>query len=419
MKIFFGISSFQVLAMFRRGLFYSYLTIYLRHFLGLSVTATSLFATLPMILNVLSQRYLWGTLSDRTQKRRSLIIYGEILGGIGTILLWAAHLAPEQKTMAGWVIIIGLSIIEIFWSMSNIGWSALISDIYPANNRGNIMGKLESLGGVGRIVGILAGGLLYDKLGFSYDGWGFYRGALFFVSSGAMFVSVFFMFLVPEGGISKEEMAAGTTGSAKQDIPFLFIIFVCAMSLIHFGRNSNAVTLAQYLTLPSGFDLSALNLSHVSNLRSIGIIIAGIFTGLLARKTGTRSLLAWASAVTIISFVILGISDSLFFVCLGTFLLGCVEAITIATAYELASLYIPAHSRGYLFSIYNATLFLSWGFAGTFISGPIIDILVNRGYAQPFAYRVSFYAAALLTMAGLLLLIWLYYKEKTMPRTAA
>ena len=50
MKIFLGISSFQILAMFRRGLFYSYLTIYLRHFLGLSVTTTTLFATFPMIV---------------------------------------------------------------------------------------------------------------------------------------------------------------------------------------------------------------------------------------------------------------------------------------------------------------------------------------------------------------------------------
>ncbi|MDD9301384.1 MAG: hypothetical protein HUK40_03160 [Desulfobacter sp.] len=92
MKTFIGISSFQVLAVFRRGLFFSYLTIYLRHFLGLSV-------------------------------------------------------------------------IELFWSMSNIGWSAMISDIYKQGNRSRIMGQLESMGGMGRIVGILVGGLLYDRMG--------------------------------------------------------------------------------------------------------------------------------------------------------------------------------------------------------------------------------------------------------------
>ncbi len=68
MKIFIGISSFQILAMFRRGLFYGYMAIYLRHFLGLSVTLTTLFSTLLMILNVLAQRDLWGTVFRKYQK---------------------------------------------------------------------------------------------------------------------------------------------------------------------------------------------------------------------------------------------------------------------------------------------------------------------------------------------------------------
>ena len=59
-KMFLNVSSFQVLAMFRRGLFYSYLSIYLRFFLGLSVTETTFFATFPMILNVLFQTFVWG-----------------------------------------------------------------------------------------------------------------------------------------------------------------------------------------------------------------------------------------------------------------------------------------------------------------------------------------------------------------------
>ena len=73
-----GISSFQILAMFRRGLFYSFLSIYLRFFLGMTVTETTFFATFPMIVNVLCQTFLWGKVSDKTQKRRTLIIVGEL-----------------------------------------------------------------------------------------------------------------------------------------------------------------------------------------------------------------------------------------------------------------------------------------------------------------------------------------------------
>ena len=162
MKRFLGISSFQILAMFRRGLFFSYLTIYLRHYLGLSVTATTLFTTLPMIVNVLAQRYVWGVLSDRLQKRRLLIVWGELLAGVGTILLFYAHKVPADATASGWVIIGGLAVIEIFWYMSNIGWSALISDVYRQAERSRIMGRLESIGGLGRNADMLCGRLLCD-----------------------------------------------------------------------------------------------------------------------------------------------------------------------------------------------------------------------------------------------------------------
>jgi MFS family permease len=109
LKIFTGISSFQFLAMFRRGLFYTYLSLYLIVFLQLTVTEATLYATLPMIVSVIFQNYVWGPLSDRWQKRRSLIILGEMLAGVGTILVWLIHSLFSVYLIAGYVIIIGLS----------------------------------------------------------------------------------------------------------------------------------------------------------------------------------------------------------------------------------------------------------------------------------------------------------------------
>ncbi|MDA3789412.1 MAG: MFS transporter [Desulfobacula sp.] len=412
MKIFLGVSSFQMLAMFRRGLFYSFLTIYLRHFLGLSVTTTTLFATLPMVLNVVFQRYVWGPLSDRYQKRRTLIIWGEILGGIGTIALWYCHLIPDEKANAGWVVIIGLSIIEIFWSMSNIGWSALISDIYKQEVRSRIMGKLESLGGIGRIAGILIGGLLYDGMGSRFPGWGFWEGSLFFVSAAVMFLSVFPMFLVPEGGMNHPSADGKIFSDHAHYSPIIFFVFILAMVFIHFGRNSIAVTLAQYLTLETGFNLSSITLSHVVNIKSVGIILTGIVTGRLTEKFGPRNLLVVGTVFAICSLLILGISHSLIYVCISSFIMGFSEILILATSYELASSYIPASKRGKLFSIFNATYFLSFGVAGTLIAGPITDFLISRGKTQVFAYMVSFNTAAILTSVGIIILFILFRLEK-------
>ncbi len=396
-----------MLAMFRRGLFYTYLTIYLKHFLGLSVTTTALFATIPMVFNVVLQRYVWGVLSDKYQKRRTLIIWGELLAGIGTAAVWYFHLIPEDRLISGYVIIAGLSVIEIFWSMSNVGWTALISDMYKKGSRVSVMGKLESLGGIGRFLGILAGGLLYDNFGYSYPGWGFYEGSLFFLSAGIMIISIFPMFLIPEGGINKvneHESSQTLTGDFNSSI---FIVFITAMALIHFGRNSIAVTFPQYLSLKSGLDLSSIVLSHVVNIKSIAMIIFGITSGWAARKIGNYGYLIVASIAAVLSLIIIGIAESLPWICIASFLMGFSEVAILASSYELASQLIPPDRRGTLFSIFNATLFLSWGIASFFIAGPITDFLIAAGRPDVYAYKVSFNAAAGITISGVLLLIYL------------
>lgn len=411
MKIFLGISSFQVLAVFRRGLFFSYLTIYFRHYLGLSVTATTLFATLPMFANVLAQRYLWGALSDRLQKRRALIIWGEILGGAGTIAMYYAHRVPSDPEAAGWVLIWGMTLVEIFWSMSNVGWSALISDIYQQGNRSRIMGRLESMGGIGRIAGVLTGGLLYDRMGTAFDGWGFYEGSLFWVSAVVMFLSVVPMALVPEGGLGpgkkNGEALAGEGAGARQR----FLVFLAAITLIHFGRNAVALPLPQYLTLESGLNLSALTLSHVINLRSVGLIVTGIFAGVLSRRFGDRATLAVSSAVAALALFIIGITTSLPWICLSSFLMGFSEVLILASSYELAAAFIPPDRRGKDFALFNAAFFLSWGVAGTLITGPVADGLLAMGSSESRAYMASFNASGLVTLAGVVILLALYARE--------
>jgi len=121
---FLGLSSFQLLAMFRRGMFYTYLSQYMIGPLGFSITAATLYATLPMFISVIFQNFVWGPLSDKFQKRRTFIILGEVLAGIGTIIVWFVHSIFSNLLLAGFTIIIGLMCIEAFWSMSNISWKS-------------------------------------------------------------------------------------------------------------------------------------------------------------------------------------------------------------------------------------------------------------------------------------------------------
>ena len=282
-----------MLAMFRRGLFYAYLSIYLRHQLGLSVTETTLFATLPMVVNVLAQTLVWGRISDRLQMRRTLIIVGEVLAACGTVAVWYVHRQFADPLAAGYAIILGLTIIEIFWSMSNISWSALVSDIYAEQQRSRIQGWLASLGGDGRVIGVWIGGMLYDGLGERAEGWGFFEGPLFFVSAGAMLISTLPLFFLPEGGVDTP-LATSAVGDKKDKpnaVAAIYLVFLAGMVFINFGRNSIAIIFTQYLTLDTGLDLDSRTLSQIVNTQSLAIVALGWTAGWICRRIGNGAAL--------------------------------------------------------------------------------------------------------------------------------
>ncbi|TFG18263.1 MAG: MFS transporter [Promethearchaeota archaeon] len=409
-----GLGSFQALAMFRRGLFYTFLSIYMRNFLGLSVTATTLYATIPMILSVIGQNFIWGPLSDKIQKRRTLMIIGEVVAGILLTVVWYLHTIPSSKLVAGYIIIIGLTVIELFWSMSNIGWSALISDLYPSKTRSKIMGWLNSIGGVGRIIGATIGGLLYGSDGWQYEGWGFDKGALFIVASGIMLLSTIPMFFTQEGGKTKSTVLNEETSQNqlndnpvltidKKIIHQIYLIFVFSMVFINFGRNSIATIQSQYLTLETGFAVDSITLSYIANVNSIAVILFGIITGWVCKKIGEDNALLVGALVGVLSLIIYSLPVGLPFIYGANIGQGISELVIYASSYMYVSKLIPYEKRARLFALYNATFFLSWGLSGTVMIGPIVDLLLNRGHAEVFAYRMSFVIAAGITLIGLVM----------------
>lgn len=404
-KTFIGLSSFEVLAMFRRGLFYAYLTIYLRHFLGLSVTATTLFATLPMLVNVLCQTLVWGRVSDHFQLRRSLMVTGEAAAALGTVAVWYLHRLPGDSAASGYIVIFGLTVVEFFWSMSNISWSALISDLYPEDQRGAVQGRLTSLGGIGRIMGIWVGGFLYEGIDKHLAGWGFYNGDLFFIAAGIMIISTFPLLMLPEGGygtpVAKPCRRPPSISSEVSGGNSIFLIFLVGIMMINFGRNSIAIIFPQYLTSQSGPAVDSRTLSLILNTQSIAIVCIGWIVGWLCRKLGTVATLLSASTSAVAALVLLSTCTSLPLIYAASFLRGVADATIMASAYELASSYIPPAQRARRFAWFNATFMLSWGLPGTLAVGPLVDFLISRGHVESYAYRVSFAFAAGMVLTGL------------------
>lgn len=409
-RIFAGLSSFQALAMFRRGVFYTFLGVYLRGYLGLSVTETTLFETIPMLLNILFQTFVWGRLTDRLQLRRSLIVAGEILAGLGHLLMWYFHSIRAEPRASGWVIIAGLSVIEVFWSMSNIGWSALISDVYGPGERNAVQGKLASVGGAGRILGALAGGALYDGMGRAFAGWGYKEGGIFFVAAAAMFVSVVPLLFMPEGGVS---FRAGAGGPAEPSAPAArakggdlrsFALFLAAMLLINCGVNSLGAFRAQYLDLADGFAATARQISLVANTESAALILVGLLLGRLGRGLGIPALLVTGTLCGIVSILGYALAPNLGFVYAASALKGLSDGSIASSSYAFASFLIPPEKRGRYFAAYNAAFLLSWGLSATLVTGPLIDALIRAGRPPFFAYRMGLLSSVGIMVLGLALL---------------
>lgn len=401
-SVFWGVGSFQALAMFRRGLFYTYLSIYLRYYLDLSVTETTLFATLPMLANIIAQTFLWGRLSDRLQLRRTLILWGELSGAVGTVLIWAFHVMAPSAHQAGYVIILGLTVVEAFWAMSNIGWSALISDLYPEQKRNEVQGRLASVGGVGRLLGIWIGGQLYDGLGAMYEGWGFESGILFFVAAAVMLIAIVPVLFLPEGGTKSDTMPDVDCGpECMSESMRLYVVFLAGMTLINFGRNCVATIQSQYLFLESGFAVNSEMLSYIVNTESAAIVILGLFSGYIGRRIGNGRAVCVGTLASVAYLLLFIFSDHIYLIFAASFLRGTGDVMILAASYAMASVLIPPERRGRLFGYFNATLFLSWGVAGTLIAGPVVDTMELLGFAHIVAYRSAYVAALAMTLSGL------------------
>ncbi len=414
-KTFLSISSFEILVQFRRGLFYSYLSIYLRFFLGLSVTETTLFATFSMIVNVIFQTFVWGRVSDRLQLRRTLIIIGEIIAALITFGVWYAHTLPGDKAAAGYAIIIGMSIVEIFWSMSNLGWSALVSDLYPSDKRAGLQGKLQSIGAIGRMIGILVGGVMYDGLSRQYDGWGFESGVLFIIASGVMLISTIPMFTAPEGGIGDRSrnkrrgmapLGKVIEGKGSLSISAKYAVFLLAMILINFGMNSIVLLKPQYLSLDEGFNVSSRLLSYILNMASFATFLIGLTIGRMSGRFNDGLLLILGNLTAMLHLIIYIFAINLPTVFVAEFLGGASRVIIMAAGYSYAARLIPPEKRGRLFALFNATLFLSWGVPGTLITGPLTDYLIEAGNTQLFSYQMAFLTAAVLLALGSITLLF-------------
>ena len=402
-SVFFNLSLFQFLTFVRRGVFYTFMINYLYMLMG-TVTSTAALGTLNMFASALGQNLLWGKISDRYRVRAKLVIAGETIAGFAYMAVFLIHksfLDVENNFAAGLTIILGLSILEFFWSMSDVGWAALLTDVTAAEMRGKIIGALNFIASLGRMVGILFAGYLY------FDGEGFRNGTIFYIVTILLFIGTIVMTLVSRREKTKTlnsiviEKNENLEAKVYIENEKTYKWFLTALIIIVLGASSINQIFLLFLELPEGLGAESHEMSIILASWTVGGMVASISSGGLADKIGKSKVILLGLVLAIFTPISYGFAKNVPLMALAYGLNGASFWIIQTVGFALAGDLIAEHKRGRLLSRYNTVMALSWGPAGMLIGGPFADFQINvLGMPKHVACINAFYLSSIIVALG-------------------
>jgi MFS family permease len=406
-SIFLNLSLFQFLCFVRRGVFYTFMINYLYDLVGKSATLTTLLGTFNMIGSSLGQNLLWGKISDRYKLRAKLILIGESIAAITYLIVFQIHkslIDAQADFSAGLSLIMGLSVLEFFWSISDVGWAALLTDTTTTKTRGVIVGALNSIAALGRMIGIIFAGFLYD------NGNGFRSGTIFYIVIGMLAVSATIMWITSR---SRQETTAeaeeliiknAPETNAASDNGKIYKWFLISLIVIIMGTACVSQIFLLFLPLAEGLAASAPEMSLILTTWTLGGMLTCVFCGRLADRFGRIKILFVGFILATLTPLFYGLAPD---VLTMSFIYGLngVAFWTIQTVgFAFAGDIIAEDRRGRLLSRYNMVIALSWGPAGLLIGGPLADLQIDRlGLSAHTAFINTFYASAIIVAIGTLL----------------
>jgi MFS family permease len=405
-KTFLNLSLFQFISFMRRGVFYTFMINYLFSLMH-TVTYTALLGTLTMVGSSIGQNFFWGRIADKYKLRAKLVVAGESIAAFAYLIVYLVHkslVSSNTPFLAGLSLILGLSFLEFFWSMSDVGWAALLADVTTQRTRGGVVGTLNFIASLGRMVGILFSGILYD------GGLGFSNGTIFYIVITMLCISATTMLLTSKS-ISKttqksesklqEDYAKNVYGKPSKDI---YKWFLASVAVVIIGATCVSQVFLLFLKLPAGLNCTDEQESLILTAWTIGGMLTSLSSGWLADRVGRIRVLLMGLTIACVTPVLYGSASNVALMAIVYGFNG-VSFWTLQTVgFAFAGDIIPEHRRGRMFSLYNAVMALSWGPAGLLIGGPLADLQTKSlGLPAHTAYLNAFYVSAMLATIGTLL----------------
>jgi len=387
----------------RRGVFYPFLAVYAYQQLGANLVQVGLLSALPMLASSVTQPY-WGRLSDRIRKRKLFIVLGETIAGIAYLLM--------MRLTGVWSLILGLTVLEGFWSMSNVAWSALIIDAVDRSELGRVMGYLDTIGVGGMAFGVFVAGIMYDTMGFALN---------FIVSAVMMFVSAAVVWAWIDDRKIATKSSQRLSVESKEGLGNLRMLkmLILTSSLSMFGINGLRQLMMIYMG--SGLGFSGTLIGTVSAIGNLTNMVLGLPVGYLSDRVDKKKLYVAALAVNVSAPAVLLFSETPVHFTLVSTLVGLSWPLSETTAFPMAGEFAPVEGRGKFLGYFNAVRYLfGFGLPPFLLGGYLADYLkkmhVSQGLLETEALILSsketFVVALVITVIGLLLWIIILKKQK-------
>jgi len=372
--------------------------------------------TLNMMTSALGQNLLWGRISDRYRLRTKLIIAGELIAALTYFVVFLTHksfLDMQANFTAGVSLVLGLAFLEFFWSMSDVGWAALLTDVTTSKTRGGIVGSLNFIASLGRMIGIVFAGFLYS------NGEGFRQGTIFYIVIAMLFASATIMSITSRS-VKRSEAKTGRT-VVRKTVEKTFVghnekiykWFLISLIIIVIGVACISQVFLIFLRLPEGLAVSDSEQSFILTAWTLGGMLMSLLSGWFADRIGRVKVILVGLSLAILTPFMYSLASNVLTMALIYGVNG-VAFWTMQTAgFAFAGDIIPENKRGRLFGRYNTVMALGWGPAGLLIGGPLADIQTQRfGLPRYVAYVNTFYVSSIIVALGTILFAVKVAKQK-------
>ncbi|MBR4421275.1 MAG: MFS transporter [Erysipelotrichaceae bacterium] len=364
--------------------------------------------------------FLFGTLSDRSGKRKPFLAYGYIIWGIFTILFGTTEFITKGQPsasasvilVAGTAVVLADALMSFFGSMGNdASFNAWLNDMMTEENRGSIGAALATQPIIGTIIGTILGGLLIG----ANDNY-----MRLFIAFGGLAILFGFLSLVlvkdsedlkpnKEGSFFSQLMSAFNYKELLKHKELLWVFLTLTVYFIAF--NVYYPHVGNYMIYYLGFGADDIGI-----IQGVALIL-GMLSVIPATKLLNKDKFVLAASIsvvlTMIGLLILGlfgrpqyIDPSTIFnwpMLIGLFFFGCGYIMFMQVTSVWMKQLFPEDSKGQ-FEGFRIIFFvlIPW-IVSPFIANPIIknngEILDSNGLTAYLPTHVLFLVSTLLILA--------------------